>query len=101
LHQPAGAHIAGVGFLTGLYIAWAYIGFAIVEKFTYYFFDHQKVGWEYVSGAIIAFGVTAEICELIRWLYIGSLTYNVSSLLFLLWNHRYPRKLGKEGWPQV
>jgi hypothetical protein len=57
------AHVAGLSVLSLLYTAWAYVGYIATDKYAYYFFDHKKVGWEYVAAAIVAFVALASICK--------------------------------------
>lgn len=60
LRQAVWAHIFGLTFMSGLYVGWSYVGYAATEKFTYYFFDHNQVGWDDASAAIMAFIASAN-----------------------------------------
>ncbi|KAG9232222.1 hypothetical protein BJ875DRAFT_515129 [Amylocarpus encephaloides] len=49
------AHIFGTTFLSLAYVGWAYVGYSATGKFGYYFFDHNKVGWDDATAAIMVF----------------------------------------------
>ncbi|CAG8980714.1 hypothetical protein HYALB_00012120 [Hymenoscyphus albidus] len=54
------AHIFGITFLSSAYVGWSYTGYAATGKFAYYFFDHNKVGWDDASAAVMAFIASAN-----------------------------------------
>ena len=58
--QAVWAHIFGTTFLSLAYVGWAYVGYAATDKFGYYFFDHNKVGWDDATAAIMAFCATCN-----------------------------------------
>jgi hypothetical protein len=58
-----GPHVVGLSALSFFYIIWAYIGYIVTDQYAYFFLDHKKIGWEYVSGAIISFVVLGDICK--------------------------------------
>ncbi|PMD29692.1 hypothetical protein L207DRAFT_574076 [Hyaloscypha variabilis F] len=59
--EPIGAHLAGLSFLSVLYIGWTYIGYVVADKYVWWFLDHRQVGWEYVVSSWFAFVVLVKI----------------------------------------
>jgi len=59
--EPVGGHLAGLAALSALYVIWAFIGNEVTGEFAYFFFDHDQIGWEHVTGAIIAFILAGDI----------------------------------------
>ncbi|TVY32883.1 hypothetical protein LSUB1_G006696 [Lachnellula subtilissima] len=57
---PPSAQIAGISFLSLLYIGWAYAGHEITGRYVYFFLDHKTVRPENTAGAIAAFATSAN-----------------------------------------
>ena len=52
---PSYSHILGLTFFAVNYFLWAYIGHYLTGKWVYYFLNYEKVGWENVFVALLAF----------------------------------------------
>ncbi|KUJ07623.1 uncharacterized protein LY89DRAFT_660408 [Mollisia scopiformis] len=59
--EPVGAHVAGLGALSFIYVGWQYVGYIVSDKFAYFFFDHKQVGWEYVIASWFFFAIVNNI----------------------------------------
>ncbi|TVY16801.1 hypothetical protein LARI1_G004512 [Lachnellula arida] len=57
---PPTPQIAGISFLSALYIGWAYAGHEITGRYAYFFLDHKTVGPGNTAGAIVAFVASAN-----------------------------------------
>ncbi|TVY50835.1 hypothetical protein LCER1_G005521 [Lachnellula cervina] len=58
--SPPTAQIAGISFLSALYVGWAYAGHEITGRYVYFFLDHRTVGPANSAGAIAAFVASAN-----------------------------------------
>lgn len=63
MFQPVWNHVFALAVLSLVYVGWAAIGKYIVGRYTYFFFDHEKTGWEYYWASVAAFVVLVELCK--------------------------------------
>ena len=56
-------HILGFTVLSLCYFGWAFVGYIVCKKYGYFFFNHDRIGWEYVGIAIVGFVVLSNICK--------------------------------------
>ncbi|TGO22335.1 hypothetical protein BPAE_0172g00160 [Botrytis paeoniae] len=59
--DPVWNHVFSLAVLSLVYVGWAAIGKYIVGKYTYFFLDHEKTGWEYYWASVAAFVVLVEL----------------------------------------
>ncbi|QSZ29021.1 hypothetical protein DSL72_003531 [Monilinia vaccinii-corymbosi] len=55
------SHAFAIAFLILLYVGWAAIGNALFCKYSYFFLDHEKIGWEYYWASVVGMVFLAEI----------------------------------------
>lgn len=63
MFQPVWNHVFALAVLSLVYVGWAAIGKHYVGKYTYFFLDHEKNGWEYYWASVAAFVVLVELCK--------------------------------------
>ncbi|ATZ55379.1 hypothetical protein BCIN_11g06360 [Botrytis cinerea B05.10] len=59
--DPVWNHVFALAVLSLVYVGWAAIGKHYVGKYTYFFLDHEKNGWEYYWASVAAFVVLVEL----------------------------------------
>ncbi|ESZ92538.1 hypothetical protein SBOR_7064 [Sclerotinia borealis F-4128] len=59
--DPAWNHVVAVAVLLLAYVGWASIGKIVVGRYTYFFLDHEKTGWEYYWASIVGFVIVGEL----------------------------------------
>jgi len=79
--QPLWAHVNAIVTFSGLYIAWAYFGWWLTERLSYYFLDYQQLGWEYVLTSIVLFIAIGIAGRLLKMISLKSITDRVAFVL--------------------
>ncbi|KAJ8058195.1 hypothetical protein OCU04_012394 [Sclerotinia nivalis] len=59
--DPVWNHVTAIAVLLLAYVGWAAVGKSFLGKYTYFFLDHEKLGWEYYWASVAAFVVLGEL----------------------------------------
>ncbi|CAD6447242.1 e9a439e8-1922-4531-bfe6-c9bfcc2e65f3 [Sclerotinia trifoliorum] len=59
--DPVWNHVTAIAVLLLAYVGWAAVGKFYVGKYTYFFLDYEKLGWEYYWTSVAAFIVLGEL----------------------------------------
>lgn len=68
MFKPVWNHVFAIAILTLIYVGWAAIGHHVVGKYTYFFLDHEKTGWECYWVSIAGFVFISELCKILHFL---------------------------------
>lgn len=88
--DPVWNHVTAIAVLLLAYVGWAAVGNSYVGKYTYFFLDHEKLGWEYYWASVAALVVLGELCKLL----LPSCRYGLAnrfSLRLRIFPHRCSR----------
>ncbi|KAI9644793.1 hypothetical protein NHQ30_006820 [Ciborinia camelliae] len=59
--DPVWNHVVAFAVLIFVYVGWATIGYHYLDKYVYFFLDHEKIGWEYYWASVAGFVFLSEI----------------------------------------
>ena len=88
MFQPVWNHVFALAVLSLVYVGWAAIGKHYVGKYTYFFLDHEKNGWEYYWASVAAFVVLVELCKFLPTCDHVCNLANKFSLRLCVFSHR-------------
>ncbi|KAM3075787.1 hypothetical protein ACMFMG_007914 [Clarireedia jacksonii] len=55
------SHVSALGGLLLAYVGWAAVGHHFTEKYSYFFLDHEQIGWQYYWSCVAGFVILGEL----------------------------------------
>lgn len=86
MFKPVWNHVVAFAIIIFIYVGWASVGHGCVGKYTYFFLDHEKIGWEYYWASVAGLIFLSELCRFLLCLCKLGLT-NDFSLCFRIFCH--------------